>query len=254
MTSQPEKLFRDKLENFQRQAPAAAWGKIEAGLDKKKYKRFWLKIAAGLVLLAVAAFILWPASPTENTQPAYSKGVRSPSDRTGRQLTNTNTTTPKTEGVEKNDTEKNVTALAVDQVPVQKRSTPKNKFIKKDEPVWTAELKPVRSGKTTSENNIVPVVESETQVAVAEIYSAEEIPSRTIVYTAEEVNAKFLRKKSPAEATQEEKKTSGIQKLMGLAYNLKNNDNGLGDLRQKKDEILALNFLNNEDKTNKRKN
>jgi hypothetical protein len=38
---------------------------------------------------------------------------------------------------------------------------------------------------------------------------------------------------------------------MGLAYNLKNSDSGLGDLRQKKDEILALNFLEkNKDRTN----
>ena len=56
-------------------------------------------------------------------------------------------------------------------------------------------------------------------------------------------------------ATASTEKTSGIQKLMGLAYTLKNPDNGLGDLRQKKDEILALNFLTTkEDKTNKEKN
>ena len=40
---------------------------------------------------------------------------------------------------------------------------------------------------------------------------------------------------------------------MGYAYTLKNNNNGMGDLRQKKDEILALNFLSQE-KTNKSKN
>ena len=79
--------------------------------------------------------------------------------------------------------------------------------------------------------------------------------SNTIVYTAEEVNARFLRKNVDTQATPEDKKSSGIQKLMGIAHDLKNNENGFGDLRQKKDEILALNFLTKtEDKTEKSKN
>jgi hypothetical protein len=230
MTSQPDKLFRDKLENFQQSAPAAAWERIEAGLEKNQHKGLWMKIAAGLLLLSVAAFLLWPTTPSENTH----------------QVTNTTQVIPENERIEKNKKEENAPTLTAKQDPVKKRIAPKkqNDVVKKDEPVLVAE---------SIENNALFIEPIET-VAVVEINSAEKVSSRTILYTAEEVNAKFMRKKSPSEATSVAKKSSGIQKLMGLAYDLKNNTNGLGDLRQKKDEILALNFLNNEDQTNKRKN
>ncbi len=230
MTSQPDKLFRDKLENFQQPTPAAVWEKIEAGLERDRYKGMWMKIAAGLLLLSVAAFLLWPSTPLENTQP----------------LTNVNPATPEKETVEENNASVPVPSIAVEQDQLKKRITPKikNNVIKKEEPILVAE---------SIENNTLTIEPIET-IAMMETNSAEETPSRTIVYTAEEVNAKFLRKKLPVEATPEAKKSSGMQKLMGLAYNLKNTDNGLGDLRQKKDEILALNFLSNENKTDKTKN
>jgi hypothetical protein len=230
MTSQPDKLFRNKLENFQQSVPAAAWERIEAGLDKDQYKGLWMKIAAGLLLLSVAAFLLWPTTAPENTH----------------QVASTNQAIPENKSIEKNNKEEITPTIITEQAPVKKRITSKNKneVIKKDEPVLVA-------GST--ENNALIIEPTEIAV-VAEINLIEKASSKTIVYTAEEVNAKFMRKKTPSEATAVAKKTSGIQKLMGLAYDLKNNNNGLGDLRQKKDEILALNFLNNEDQTNKRKN
>jgi len=230
MTSQPDKLFRDKLENFQQAAPVAAWKRIEAGLNKNQHKGLWMKIAAGLVLLSVAASLLWPTTPSENTK----------------RLTTTNQVIPENEPIEKNKKKVITPSLTAKQSQVKKRIAPKkqNEVIKKDEPVLIAE---------SIEKNAFTIKPIET-VAAVDINSAEKTSSRTIVYTAEEVNAKFMRKKSPSEATPVAKKTSGIQKLMGLAYDLKNNDSGLSTLRQKKDEILALNFLNNEDQTTKIKN
>ncbi len=237
MISQPDKLFRNKIENFQLQAPVAAWKRIEAGLDKTSYKWLWMKIAAGLLLLSVAAFILWPTNTSISKQ----------------QLTNINNATPKTEGVRKTNSETIVPSVTSEQDIVQKNVTPKNRIVEKVKPVLVTE-----SNEAAKENISVPIIEPTeivplTQVAVIVTNSDEPTVSRTIVYSAEEVNLKYLRKKLPIEATTEAKKTSGIQKLMGLAYNLKNTDSGLGDLRQKKDEILALNFLN-EDKIIKRKN
>ena len=85
MTSQPDKLFHDTLENFQRPAPQAAWERIENNLDKKRPANLWMKIAAGLLLLTVAAFLIWPNTTTENTK----------------QLTNADKIIPQTEIVEK---------------------------------------------------------------------------------------------------------------------------------------------------------
>ena len=230
MTSQPEKLFREKLENFQRPASVAAWERIESGLNKRQSKGVWLKFAAGISLVAAATYLLWPGDPSQT-----------------RQVSNATIVTPKTENAEK-ITEKTIPATPTEK-PAGEKAIAKNKSVKETEPVLTES--PKESNQTINE----PVIElpaAEVQVAVAETTTTE--PAKTIVYTAEEVNAKFLKKISPIEATTSEKKTSGIQKLMGLAYTIKNPENGLGDLRQKKDEILALNFLSNEDKPNKEKN
>lgn len=228
MTSQPEKLFRDKLENFQRPAPAAAWDRIEAGLQPRHRGR-WMKVAAALLVLAVAAFLLWPSTPATDTQSL------------------TKTASPVEPEKEKTNAQEVVPPVAVAQ---QQEKPIKTKRVKKDNPVL------LEQPTTTIENNVAVAIEPEEAVPAesAIVQPEAETPSRTIVYTAEEVNARFLRKKLPDEATPEMKKTSGIQKLMGVAYNIKNTDKGFGDLRQKKDEILALNFLYNEDKTDKSKN
>ena len=63
-----------------------------------------------------------------------------------------------------------------------------------------------------------------------------------IVFTVEEVNKKYLNKSAVAEATSPANETSTIQKLLDKAYDLKHNQDPLGELRQKKNEILALNF------------
>jgi CRISPR/Cas system CSM-associated protein Csm2 small subunit len=89
---------------------------------------------------------------------------------------------------------------------------------------------------------ISPVSETPaTEVAIAQTTPKED-HGVTLVFTAEEVNEKYLDKKALAEATSNEKKTSMLRKLYDKAYDLKHNQNPFGDLRQKKNEILALNF------------
>lgn len=74
--------------------------------------------------------------------------------------------------------------------------------------------------------------------------------SITLIYTAAEVNEKYLEKRSVAQATLEEDKTSTLKKLLDKAYDLKNNQDPLGDLRQKKNEILAFNFKGDKQRKN----
>lgn len=228
MTSQPDKLFRDKLENFQKPVPAEAWNRIEASLDKTTNKGLWMKIAAGLVLLAVAAFLLWPSGDGSNAD----------------LLTNTTApkSEPKTKSNEASTITPNSTPPAKNTLEKSKKSSDKKiKEVKKEEPILVA-----NTSVSQAVENIAIAVPTETpQPNVAEVAiteSAQASISNTIVYTAEEVNAKFLKKELPVEATSDEKKSSSLQKLIGVAYNIKNTETGLGDLRQKKDEILALNF------------
>jgi hypothetical protein len=73
--------------------------------------------------------------------------------------------------------------------------------------------------------------------------------SVTLIFNAEQVNEKFLNKNSIVEATPEEKKPSTLRKLLDKAYDLKHNQDPLGDLRQKKNEIFALNFKNDKQRS-----
>jgi hypothetical protein len=60
-----------------------------------------------------------------------------------------------------------------------------------------------------------------------------------------------LDKKALAQATSEEKKSSTFKKLLKKANDLKSNQDPFGDLREKKNEILALNFRNEKRGQNK---
>jgi hypothetical protein len=222
MTSQPEKLFRNKLENFQKPASPAAWNRIEAGLDNRQPKGLWLKIAAGVLLVSVATFLLWPTSHTNDTNvlAKASNPVVKPQESTPE------STVPQQASLQ-----------VAEQTVSKKKIRPKEiKEIMEDVPVFAAEI------VTPNENNEWVETEIPAQVVPAAARPEEVLASTTLVYPAEEVNARFLKKESPVQATPEEKKSSGIQNLMGLAYDLKHTESGIGDLRQKKNEILALNF------------
>lgn len=225
MTSQPDKLFREKLENFQRPAPAAAWDRIEKNLSKPSRTIIWLRIAAGVAILATAAVLVWPAGKNpEVLAETKNKPVVTPVD------------TVKESQMKKEDT-------------VNKQQTPGKKKIVRDvvptinhQPVAKVET-PVQKSEQVVNDSIAINPVSQPKELVAEIVTPVKAESsNTIVYTNREVNAKFLKKKLSPEATPEDKDASGIQKLIGLAFAAKNSEGGLADLRQKKDDFLALSF------------
>jgi hypothetical protein len=222
MTSQPEKLFRDKLENFQKPAPPLAWDRIEANLEGSQPKGLWLKIAAGLLLVSVATFLLWPSSQTNDAEvlTKASDPVVKPKESTPQ------ITVPQQTPV----------LTAEQNVPEKKIKQKETKEIKEDAPVLVAKVVLPHENSEWIETG-VPA-----EVIPAETKPEEVLASTTLMYSAQEVNARFMKKELPVQATPEEKKSSGIQKLMGLAYDLKHTESGIGDLRQKKNEILALNF------------
>lgn len=223
MTSQPDKLFRDTLENFQRPAPAGAWDKIEKNIAKPNYKIVWLRVAAGIALLTAAAVMLWPSQTEEQRI---------------------------TKAQDKADTKKN----EVVQAPIAKATPEKKAEAEPSHNTYTAKTKVMSNKKevlkkeeeSVQHEEDTPVVSEapQTNTLVAELITPEEKQetSKTLVYTSAEVNAKFLKKKLSPEATPESKEASGIQKLIGLAFAAKNSEAGLGDLRQKKDDLFALSF------------
>lgn len=225
MTSQPDKLFRDTLENFQRTAPAGAWDKIESNLATRNRSIMWLRLAAGIALLCAAAIVLWPSGEEKETITQVEDKIVTPETRVQEPVLKQ----------EKNK-ETNTEQITVS----QKKHTPS---------VAKAES-PVQENILPVQDSVGVIIPHEHKELIAEVTVQSEASSEKIVYTAEEVNAKFLKKKLPTEATHGSQEASGIQKLIGLAYAAKNSEATLGDLRQKKDDILALNFGKNKMRTN----
>lgn len=222
MTSQPDKLFRDKLEHFQRPAPAGAWNRIENNLARPAHKFLWLRVAAGVALLVATTFALWPAGETETELVKI----------TDKNPVGKENPTPHLADKPSDTTEETVKSKTQPVAPVQTVAT----FTKRKT------QSPVQ--QSTPEDSVRIITAPETKEFVAELTEPETttLPSQTIVYTAEEVNAKFLKKNLSPQATPDVPEASGIQKLMGLAYAAKNSDAPLAELRQKKDDLLALNF------------
>lgn len=220
MTSQPDKLFREKLENFQHPAPASAWDKIENNLSRPNKKIILMRIAAGVALLTAAAIVLWPSG--DDKQRIAVKQEETP-------VIKEDTVKQKVAPTQHEEQEVNKPELASTE-----RTTPKKQ--KSSPPNAKEKFKPVE------EPIIIPVPEQQELVAEVNKPEEKEAASLTIVYTTAEVNSKFLKKKSVPQATSQPEDASHIQKLIGLAYSAKNSETGLGDLRQKKDDILALSF------------
>jgi hypothetical protein len=240
MKQQPDHLFRNKLENFQLRPSADAWSRIEAGLDKQSNKALWLKIAAGLLLLCIASVWIWKIQPVETD--ALVKTTPQATEPAPDKLQSTQPEEPIVAGVDQNK--------KVEQEKTGKRN---NRTVPAFTKSTTSADQQLAVVEPTPEEISVDVIQPETEVLIAEVETTStETQTNTGVYivlTASEVNQKYLLPQPEDEATSEGKKSSRMQKLMGVAMNLADGDGPLGDLRQKKDELFALNFL--EDKKQK---
>lgn len=244
MNEQPDKFFRDKLEGYHPSPPAAAWDRIEANLAKKNHKVIWLRVAAAVALLACAAYLLWPAGDSAPAPTVADKNQ-----------------TPNTveKELEKGAAEKQVPVTDDDnQQPartqmaqnVTKKQIKPNKQAAIEAPVPVAvnkqEQQEPSQVETIADETITEVAvndaATETVPQILEQESKED--NMIITLTAEEVNEKYLTKKTIADATTQEKKSSTLRKLLDKAYDLKHNQDPVGELRQMKNEILALNFKN----------
>jgi hypothetical protein len=251
--NQPDKFFREKLEGYQKPVQPSAWSKVEANLDKKNNKLFWLKIAAGLILLLSASvFLVLKNQPQKDML----------SQKTKTDLPSHNDVADSSNYI-KEDRTTNTTAKQKN-IAQAKANTTNRKNIKRRKefipPAQDNVLTNVSSGVKNNDNTqindnieVEPIEIKDVQtVAAQQAVSKKESKSITLIYAAEEVNEKYLDKKSLAEATHEDKKPSTFKKLLEKAYDLKTNQDPIGELRQKKNEILALNFKNEKQRSQNR--
>jgi hypothetical protein len=241
MKKQPDDLFREKLGGLQMQPPRTAWTRVEDNLSKKNNKVIWLRYAAAAVLVA-GGFALWLSS-----QPAS----------TNNQLSDAAAVMKQTDT--RKDSVKSAPASAGQQTTVQPKEEKKkndNSTVKSPAKTKKKEQR-VERNSAMFEKPLAAIGQPEAQVADGEevtlptgeaiasvetIEAQKKLSSTVIVYNAQEINEKYLDKKLLGEATPGEEKGSTLQKLLDKAYDLKHSQDPLGQLRHRKNEILALNF------------
>jgi hypothetical protein len=241
---QPDKLFRDKLRGYDRPVSRDTWHKIAVNLDKKKSDKIWLKLAASVILVALCGIALWNLLdvPSKNLAHGSNKPlVEQPAKLND--SSNVETLPQISENVETPDV-----------APGKEKSQPhkngvttpkkKDKSTNKKENVLHPATPPVVEDHTRAPENFIAQTES-----VTPVLPVNNERSVTLIFNAEQVNEKFLNKNPIVQATPEEKKPSTLRKLLDKAYDLKHNQDPLGNLRQRKNEILALNFKNDKQRS-----
>lgn len=256
MNQQPDKLFHDKLSGYQRTAPARAWDKIDAGLSQNANTKsigLWWKIAASVSVIGIAAYLLWPVASDSNVESSPLTEVKPQ----GQQPVITN-------NIQKPEVSDEPTFIAEEKIKskLQKQSTLVTGKVGEVEIATTespsvtplnqtdAETQTILIAENTVEQNntTVPLPADEQQTVIVNT-SVEHKPVR-LVFTVTD-SEEYLDKKALAQATDEDKGASTFKKLLKKAKDLKNNQDPFGDLREKKNEILALNFRNEKRGQNK---
>jgi hypothetical protein len=244
MKNLPDEIFRRKLEHLQTPPPARAWEKIEQGMRRKRITP-WLAIAASL-LLAITASALILTRQKESGQPQVAD----------RQPPETNVT-PDTSGTDEavKPAENSSDASFADEPVPQAHVAPVVPDTRRDIPNETVaantdarDVSPAEEAPDTSfaeeENTIadvLPAIDDSIPTLTADASDEVNAEPVKIVLDADEVQARYLKRKTKDDATDGVAKASGLRKLLDKAEQIQNQD-PIGDLRQMKNEILALNF------------
>jgi hypothetical protein len=236
MTTSPDKLFREQLNDFRKPAPQLAWERIEANLKTKKKGSFlWLKIAA-VITIPVAIYIVWPQSDPPNIA---SSEETTPSVTQSKPSTSTSQT--KTESTTR---EISAPELRQQDIALPQKNIFANKSAVKIEPTQDENKTLVvmsddNPNDPSHDLSVSPVEENILQPQSTAIEVAPQ-KSNTLHYSTAEVNSRFKKKVTMAQATPEPKHPSILQTIGDIAYDIKNDDGLLGDLREKKNEIFSL--------------
>ena len=247
MDQQPDKLFRDKLERYDPAVPPQLWNRVAANVQPKRRAVSWLS-AAAVALIGSAAIFVFPL--TKESTPVASTVIQPPPQEQSPSSNKSNaaeTQSQQTIAIEESATPAPPMQVKGKQESSAKNGAPANKktphtienntlpviAIPEPQPIAIAE-----------ENSILP---SATEESANEPSSARK--TVTIVFSAKEVNQKYLSKTSGHQATSNQEEASTLKNMLDKAYDLTHNQDPLGELRQKKNEILAMNFRKDKPRT-----
>ncbi len=246
MIMQPDKLFRDKLEGFQIDTSSGVWSRVESGLESTPSRALWTKIGAAVLILTVSSVLIW-----NYTNPDHQNKIVTQIPI--KEIENTIKESPV-------NSTKEIIGNQVSPITVNKQVT-KNIHTPKINPPSADIAEHTIAGETDKNNFqeslpvseiISPSIDTKIAEETSTLPPQKPVEKSTpvyIVYKAEDVNKKYLRKQPKADTISSEKKLSPFQTIVGIAYNVKTGESGIRNLREMKDEIFTLSFL--DDKKNK---
>jgi len=254
-----DSLFKNKLENLERQPSADAWNKIQGQTQQKTFGWLWIKVAAAILLLLVSGVVIWNASQDtlETTETIASSETKSADVATERQ--------PESESQIKNEANtivepekatsivENIQQKAPKSEDTANVSTPaaESRTMASNEP--TNETLPsvdelLEESETLITQNEVADATNETQTTSTE----QEVKGTTLEFNIEDFQKTQIAANTSNEVNNEEglEPKKGLSKVLNLMKDIKS-DAGIGDLREAKNEIFALNFKKDSDDDSK---
>jgi hypothetical protein len=253
MKQQPDKLFHKKLGAYTRPAPVMAWNKIEAQLDKKNNRAIWLRVAAAVLILMISIPVVYTLTKEESPEISSTNNDIPPT--THREPLAGKSTVESTNPPEEKSQLQHESKIDGTDHKTDRKETPlKTMDLQQEVAVLESEVIPDEISDVLIDN---PVVETENEIAYQEL-PTEKVDdvidhSVKLVISAKETTHYFEGEENllTPEATSKEKKTSTFRKLLRKASDLKTNQDPFGELRQKKNEILALNFKSDKKRSQK---
>ena len=250
-----DSLFKNKLEKLERQPSADVWSKIEAQTQQKKPVWLWMKIAAAILLVLVSGIVLWNTTQNEISTGKMPVIAESEQNSTNTdEIDNSNTTDEisNTEKIAEPNTQPIVESEDIKPIePIQNAESndaplvANNNTMASNEQVIEQLPEVNEINEKTSPEALI--AENNTNDATIENRTASEqqaAEGTTLVFNIEdfkktEVATNTSTSDKPEETTSTSKK--GFNKVLDLVKELKG-DAGIGDLREAKNEVFALNF------------
>jgi cytoskeletal protein RodZ len=233
-----DKLFKDKLAEHSIQPSAQAWEKVEAHLGKKNRMVVWLRVAAALAVMGLLTFVVVNRNRNyEETKQELVTTQEVTKDEVikdeGTKIPATTDETPKAQStkVKKQTAGSKVIIPAIEQ-PVEQIAVETG--VRSQEPGDRSQESGDRSQKT-EDGRQKTEAGRQTKKGITLTYS---LPS-------------IKKPESPAEPLIADEKKTAFERVLQIAKEVKNGDNALGDLREAKDQIFALDFKKDKDKSKK---
>lgn len=249
MSEQPDKLFHDKLHGYQRPVGPEVWKRIsEAGAHRRRQIK-WIRAAASILIITAAGILLYPLIQHDRAPVARRDHKTTPAPRS---MPSTESRAGESQATQENETAKDeASAITARPSALAKKNPPKRSSSTSKQATSEEPGEIVASAVPAQEPQAVTAEHVLTENLSPEYRTSPQRKTVTIVFTAEEVNRKYLSRKNEAHATSAKKQPSTLRNLLDKAHDLKHNQDPLGEIRQKKDEILAMNFREDKQRTEK---